>query len=127
MHPNPSDLVSVYVTGSYGNVCYLGRIDMTTKTIKLIFDTTPKDDALSFDEYENIVINSIGTDDSLIFHVFIKNPMPLTEFDSIVKELCDKLKYKLSCKTKQFHDNERVTFGTIDMFSSITYYVEITI
>lgn len=99
---------------------------MTTKTIKLIFDTTPKNGALLFNEYEDKVINTIKTDERLGFDIFIKNPMPITEFDGIVRELCDKIKVIFNCKSKSSHNDECIIHGSNSLISSITYYIEIT-
>ena len=96
---------------------------MDKRVIKLIFSTTPKKGALFFDEYESKVINSIGTDKTFRCDVFIKNPMPITEFNSIIKELCDKLKDKFNCETNLFHEDECIAKDTIDMISSVTYHI----
>ena len=49
--------------------------------------------------------------------------MPITEFNSIIKELCDKLKDKFNCETNLFHEDECIAKDTIDMISSVTYHI----
>lgn len=99
---------------------------MNARTIKLKFETTIKKESLLFDEYEDKIINSIETNDRLKFDVFIKNPMPITEFESIAKELCDKIMSKFNCKTESFHNDECALHGNNTLISSITFYIEIT-
>lgn len=70
---------------------------MTKKTIKIVFDVNPSADSLTFDRYEGRIFNELRTKQSVSRRVNIKYPMPISEFESIIRELQEKISYKYNC------------------------------
>jgi len=62
-------------------------------TIKVTFDTTAEDSAVRFDTFEETIVELIRErkDDSIT--VFVQNPMPLSEFKTIISEVCERIRF----------------------------------
>ncbi len=62
-------------------------------TIKVTFDTTAEDSAVRFDTFEETIVELIRKrkDDSIT--VFVQNPMPLSEFKTIISEVCERIRF----------------------------------
>lgn len=62
-------------------------------TIKVTFDTTAEDSAVRFDTFEETIVELIRDrkDDSIT--VFVQNPMPFSEFKTIISEVCERIRF----------------------------------
>ncbi|MDY6294428.1 MAG: hypothetical protein SPL78_10060 [Bacteroidales bacterium] len=95
-------------------------------TIKIVFSNKYEENALSFEEFENAVIDAIKDCKKASFRVFLRNPMPLSEFNSVVSELCGKIK-PIHGNIVNFSRNNEC-FGEKNNLSGIvsaTYYIEL--
>ena len=65
---------------------------MKDLTIEVTFDTTAEDSAVRFDTFEETIVELIRErrDDSIT--VFVQNPMPLSEFKTIISEVCERIR-----------------------------------
>ena len=94
--------------------------------IKIVFSNKYEENALSFDEFENAIVDAIKDCKKVSFRVFLRNPMPLSEFNSVVRELCDKIK-PIHGNIVNFSRNNEC-FGEKNNLSGIvsaTYYIEL--
>lgn len=94
--------------------------------IKIVFSNKYEENALSFEEFENAVIDAIKYCKKASFRVFLRNPMPLSELNSVVSELCDKIK-PIHGNIVNFSRNNEC-FGEKNNLSGIvsaTYYIEL--
>lgn len=95
-------------------------------TIKIVFSNKYEENAISFEEFENAVIDAIKDCKKASFRVFLRNPMPLSEFNSVVSELCGKIK-PIHGNIVNFSRNNEC-FGEKNNLSGIvsaTYYIEL--
>ena len=62
-------------------------------TITVTFDTTAEDSAVRFDTFEETIVELIRDrkDDSIT--VFVQNPMPFSEFKTIISEVCERIRF----------------------------------
>ena len=98
--------------------------------IKIVFSNEYEGNALSFDEFENAIVDAIKDCKKVSFRVFLRNPMPLTELDNVIRELCQRIELESDFRTTVFRENE--CFGEkehhgviISGLVSAIYYVEI--
>lgn len=65
---------------------------MKKTTIKVTFDTTAEGSSVRFDTFEEAIVKLIRErrDDSIT--VFVQNPMPLSEFKTIISEVCERIR-----------------------------------
>ena len=62
-------------------------------TIKVTFDTTAEDSFVRFDTFEEAIVKLIRERKNDSITVFIQNPMPLSEFNAIISEVCERICY----------------------------------
>ena len=67
---------------------------MKDLTIKVTFDTTAEDSLVRFDTFEEAIAKLIRERKNDSITVFIQNPMPLSEFNAIISEVCERIRYK---------------------------------
>jgi len=94
--------------------------------IKIVFSNEYKENALSFDEFENAIVDAIKDCKKASFRVFFRNPMPLSEFNSVVRELCDKIKPIHGNNVTYSRNNE--CFGEKNNLLGVvsaTYYIQL--
>lgn len=61
-------------------------------TIKVTFDTTAEDSLVRFDTFEEAVVKLIREQKNDSITVFVQNPMPLSEFKTIISEVCERMR-----------------------------------
>ena len=62
-------------------------------TIKVTFDTTAEDSLVRFDTFEEAIVKLIRERKNDSITVFIQNPMPLSEFKTIISEVCERIRF----------------------------------
>lgn len=100
---------------------------MHTRDVKVVFQTKPEEDAISWENHVDEIINGIKSGEQNSFNVYMKNPMPIGEMDNVAKELCDAIKYH--CKynnTKYYRSEECVDKDYVNLFSSAKYIIELS-
>lgn len=94
--------------------------------IKIVFSNEYEENALSFDEFENAFVDALKDCKKASFNVFLRNPMPLSELNSVVRELRDKIESIHGNKVTYSRNNECVgernnLLGVV----SATYYIQL--
>lgn len=74
--------------------------------IKIVFSNEYKENALSFDEFENAIVDAIKDCKKASFRVFLRNPMPLSELEKVKRELCEKIEYDGDYRTNVSREEE---------------------
>lgn len=64
-------------------------------TIKVTFDTTAEDSSVRFDTFEEAIVKLIRERMNGSITVFVQNPMPLSEFNTIISEVCERIRLKI--------------------------------
>lgn len=62
-------------------------------TIKVTFDTTAEDSSVRFDTFEEVIVKLIRERKNDSITVFVQNPMPLSEFKTIISEVCERIRF----------------------------------
>ena len=98
--------------------------------IKIVFSNEYEENALTFDEFENAVVEAIKDCKKASFRVFLRNPMPLTELDNEIRELCQRIELEGDYETIAYQEDEcygeREHQGVfISGLVSAIYYLEI--
>ena len=68
---------------------------MNDFTIKVTFDTTAEDSLVRFDTFEEAIVKLIRERKKDSITVFIQNPMPLSEFKTIISEVCERIRFNI--------------------------------
>lgn len=94
--------------------------------IKIVFSNKYEENALSFEEFENAVVDAIKYCKKASFRVFLRNPMPLSELNSVVSELGDKIEFIPGNNVTYSRNNE--CFGEKNNLLGVvsaTYYIQL--
>ncbi len=103
---------------------------MTKQIIKIEFTGKGEKDALKWDVFERVLIDSIKDGRNHSVRVLMNNPMPSEELDNVIRELCQRIELESDFRKTVFRENE--CFGEkehhgviISGLVSAIYYVEI--
>ena len=97
--------------------------DIQTVPIIIIFQSEPEEDAISWENYDNEIIDGIESGKKTVYKVYMKNPMPIIEMNNVVRELCDALDYRFKTLSKYYRSNECIAVDYTEMLASATYYI----
>lgn len=101
--------------------------NMNSRNIKVVFQTMPEEDVISWENHVDEIINGIESGGKTSFKVYMKNLMPISEMNNVAKELCDTI--KCHCKynnTKYYRSEECVDKDYVNLFSSAKYIIELS-
>lgn len=97
--------------------------DKSMNIIKIVYQTTPDENAIPWENHFSDIIDGINEGKKTIFKVYMKNKMPIAEMDNVVKEVCDALNYRLKTSSKYYRSNECIAVDYTEMLASATYYI----
>lgn len=92
----------------------------------ITFQTKPAEGAISWTNHVDEIINGVVSGDQTSFKVYMKNPMPITVMDDVVKELCDTIKCYFNCEAKFTRHEECIAADCTNMLASATYDIILT-
>lgn len=79
---------------------------MTQQSIKIEFTGKGEKDALKWDVFERVLIDSIKDGRNHSVKVFLSNPMPSEELDNVVRELCQRIEFEGDYRTTVSREEE---------------------
>ena len=103
---------------------------MTKQIIKIEFTGKGEKDALKWDVFERVLIDSLKDGRNHSVRVLMNNPMPSEELDNVIRELCHRIEFESDYRTIVSREDEcygeREHQGVfISGLVSAIYYLEI--
>ena len=80
---------------------------MTQQSIKIEFTGKGEKDALKWDVFERVLIDSIKDGRNHSVRVLMNNPMPSEELDNVIRELCNRMKFESDSRIVFSREDER--------------------
>ena len=98
---------------------------MNSRNIKVVFQTMPEEDVISWENHVDEIINGIESGGKTSFKVYMKNLMPIEEMENVAKELCDAIKYHCKYTETKYHRIEEcIGSSYTNLLTSANYIIE---
>lgn len=108
---------------------------MANKVLRIVFQTKRENGAVNWENFYDEVDAILTSNRKPSLKVFMRNVMPKSEMNAIVRELCSFISTKFKCRANsRYYDDACVAAGYDDIFvstgynyvlCSATYYIEI--
>lgn len=98
---------------------------MANKVLKIVFQTKRENGAVNWENFYDEVDAILTSNRKPSLKVFMRNPMPKSEMNAIVRELCSFISTKFKCKVNPPSYGDYAFSAYDNVLRSATYHIEI--
>lgn len=98
---------------------------MANKVLKIVFQTKRENGAVNWENFYDEVDAILTSNRKPSLKVFMRNVMPKSEMNAMVRELCSFISTKFKCKVNPPSYGDYVFTAYDTVLRSATYYIEI--